>query len=382
MPFHRKIPRIFPLLALSLGAALAHGQTNLNNSSFEGITGAGTTPPGWSNCYGTPDVLPGVWDVTLAPFNGSTYVGLVTDYGGYQEAVGQPFTFTASVNYSFSLNLARSTMYSDGYGAGGRLNVWAGSANCGKSQLIWISPVATGTWQNHNFSFTPTANYTHITLEIEYPPGFDRSNVLIDNLRINCPSATTLTAAATGTLATQGSTWLLDQPLNLLTNIAVTGGVSVAQVKWAAEYQRDGQTAFTRVIDNPAGYRFETPGVVLLRPTYFCAGTRVNFAAPVQVTVNDGFKQKIDVNWPGAHDDIFVVCEVSVKRGSLVYFKGTTSGEGKFYVEGLKNGDQLIVKSTKIMKPYASATYNVTFSAEQATPVVINVSPNFGDAGL
>jgi hypothetical protein len=134
--------------------------------------------------------------------------------------------------------------------------------------------------------------------------------------------------------------------------------------------------------DQPGRFR-RLPGLLHGKPGKGAVQqTKAIFAAPLTITVSDGFKQKIDVNWPGAHDDIFVVCQVSVKRGGLVFFKGTTSGESKRYVEGLKNGDQLIVKSTKIMKPYASATYKVTFSAEQATPVVINLSPNFVDVGL
>ncbi len=380
MPFQPKIPRLFLLLAACLGVTLAYGQTNFNNPSLEGGPGAGVTPPGWSNCSGTPDVLPGVWGVTLPPFSGNSYVGLVTDAGGYKEAIGQPFAFTASVNYSFSLNLARSAVYSSGYGAGGRLNVWAGSASCGKVQLIWVSPVPTDAWQNHNFSFTPATNYTHVTFEIEFA-GAERSNVLFDNLRLNCSTTTAPTVAAAGTLASQGSVWQLDQALNLLTNVTVTGAPA-AEVKWTAEFQRNGQTQFTRVIGNPSGYRFEAPGTVVLRPTYFCGGNPVNFAAPLTITVNDGFNQKIDVDWPGAHIDIAVVCEVSVKRSGQIFFKGTTSNEGKLYVEGIRNGDQLVVKSTKLIKPYASATFSVTFSAEQATPVVINLSPNFVDAGL
>jgi hypothetical protein len=383
MPFHQKIPCLFLLLACCLATGLAHGQTNFNNASFEGSPGAGVTPPGWSNCYGTPDVLPGVWGVTLAPASGNTYIGLANTTSAYKEAVGQPFAFTAGVTYTFSINLARSTTYQDpAYNVGGRLNVWAGSASCAKAQLLWTSPVVTYGWQDHTFSFVPTTNYTHITLEGEYPGGTEQlCHVLADNLRINCSAPTAPTVAAAGTLASQGNVWQLDQAFNLLTNATVTG-VPASEVKWTAEFQRNGQTQFTRVIGNPSGYRFEAPGTVVLRPTYFCGGNPVNFAAPLTITVSDGFNQKIDVNWPGAHIDIAVVCEVSVKRSGQIYFKGTTSGEGKLYVEGIRNGDQLLVKSTKISRPYASAVYNVTFSAEQAAPVVINLSPNFVDAGL
>lgn len=252
------------------------------------------------------------------------------------------------------------------------------------AKLIWTSPIPTTNWQNFTFSFTPTINYSYIGLEVTYPGGTQqRSNVLIDNLRLNCPTttATTATVAAADTLARQGKVWELEQPLNLLTNATVTG-VPAAGVQWTAEYQRNGQTQFTRVISNPWGYRFEAPGTVVLRPTYFCGSDSVNFAAPLPITVNGGFNQKIDVNWPGTHIDIAVVCEVSVRRSGRTYFKGTTSSEGKLYVEGLRNGDQLLVKSTRVTRPYASATFNVTFSAEQATPVVINLAPNFVDAGL
>ncbi len=382
MLFHQKIPYLFRLLACCLGVNLAYGQTNFNNPSLEGTPGAAVAPRGWSICQQSPDVLPGVWNVTLPAFNGSTYVGLLTG-STIKESIGQPFAFAAGVSYSFSLNLARSPIYSDAsYGQAGRLNVWAGTSVCAKSQLIWQSPIPTDAWQNHSFTFAPTVNYSYIILEANYPAGTQQnSNVLIDNLQLNCSTTTAPTAAAAGTLAGQGNVWDLAQPFNLLTNATVTG-VPAAEVKWKAEYQRNGQTQFTRVIGNPSGYRFEAPGTVVLRPTYFCGGNPVNFAAPLTITVSDGFNQKIDVNWPDAHIDIVVVCEVSVKRTGGTYFKGTTSDEGKLYVEGLRNGDQLVVKSTRISKPYAAAIYNVTFSAEQATPVVINLTPNFKDAGL
>jgi hypothetical protein len=381
MPFQPKIPCLFLWLAACLGVTLAHGQTNFNNPSFEGTAGAGIAPRGWTVCANSPDVQPGFFGVTRPAADGNTYVGLLTTTGAYRESIGQPFAFTAGVTYAFSLNLARSATYS-GYGAAGRLNIWAGTANCAKSLLIWQSPVATDAWQTHTFNFVPGSDYTFIRLEAEYPGSAEQgSNVLVDNLQLSCGTTTAPTAAATGTLAAQANTWSMDQPLDLMTNIAVTG-VPAAEVKWAIDYRRNGQTVFTRVIDNPTGYRFETPGVVLIRPTYFCGGNPVNFAAPVRVTINGGFNQKIDVNWPGAHEDIFVVCEVLVKRGGQTYFKGTTSGEGKFYAEGLQNGDIILVKSTKIIKPYAYATFTVNFSAEQATPVVINLTPNFVDVGL
>jgi hypothetical protein len=47
--------------------------------------------------------------------------------------------------------------------------------------------------------------------------------------------------------------WQLEQPLNLLTNVRVSG-VPAAEVKWTAEYQRNGLTEFTRVIGNPTEY--------------------------------------------------------------------------------------------------------------------------------
>jgi hypothetical protein len=113
MPFSPKNTVPLPVAGLRLATGLAHGQTNFNNASFEGSPGAGVTPPGWSNCYGTPDVLPGVWGVTLAPASGNTYIGLANTTSAYKEAVGQPFAFTAGVTYTFSINLARSTTYQD-----------------------------------------------------------------------------------------------------------------------------------------------------------------------------------------------------------------------------------------------------------------------------
>jgi hypothetical protein len=121
---------------------------------------------------------------------------------------------------------------------------------------------------------------------------------------------------------------------------------------------------------------------VVLRPTYFCGGNPVNFAAPLTITVSDGFNQKIDVKLARGPHRHSVVCEVSVKRSGQIFFKGTTSDEGKTVrgrapqrrpAPGQVHPDHQALRLGGLQRHLFGRT---------SRAVVINLSPNFVDAGL
>ncbi len=381
-----KTRRMLGIWIACMLAATSYGQIN---GSFEGIPpntdGQNMAPPAWANCNNTPDVQPGTFGVTLPASDGRNFVGMVTDYDSWTESIGQAFTFASNQTYAFKIDLAYASQ--SGYccpRTAGRLNVWAGNGSCAKSQLIWTSPVATAAWTTYSFNYTPTQNFTHLILESNYPGASPTySNILLDNLRICNPAPA---IAPAGLLASRNKTWPVDEVINLKTNYTVTG-VSIDSVQWKVDYLLNGVTEFTRIIDNPAGYAFERGDTVIVRPAYFCGGAEIIVpvdgpARPTRIVVDDGFDQKIQAVWPKADENVMIVCEVSVLRGSKTYYKGRTGSNGKLYVQGIKSGDQLVLKSTKLTKPYCEGSFTVSFSGEQATPVSITLSPDFADLGL
>jgi len=386
-----KTRRMLGVWIACLLAANAYGQ-QFNNGSFEGPTGRGVIPPGWGNCStvsdGTPDALPGHFGVTLPASDGNTYLGLITSvnaFENYKEGVGQAYAFSSGATYTFSVDLAKAIGINlseyEARAPANQLKIWAGTGTCAESVLIWTSPLVSHTsWQKYTFSFTPTANFTYLKLQAH---STDYGHVLIDNLKI-CYSAAAI--SPTGLLATRNKTWPVDEPINFRTNYSLPG-VPIDSVQWKIDYLLNGVTEFTRIIDNPASYAFERGDTVIVRPAYFCGGSEIIIPVdgptrPTRIVVDDGFDQKIQAVWPKADENVMIVCEVSVLRGSKTYYKGRTGSNGKLYVQGIKSGDQLMLKSSKLTKPYCEGSFTVSFSSEQATPVSITLSPDFADLGL
>ena len=56
----------------------------LENASFEDEPQDATMPQRWHSCKrgSTPDILPGFWGVYLEPYDGDSYVGLITRQDG------------------------------------------------------------------------------------------------------------------------------------------------------------------------------------------------------------------------------------------------------------------------------------------------------------
>jgi len=160
----------------------------LQNPSFEGTPKDATAPPSWIGCEEgtTPDILPGPWGVLLPPFDGETFMGLITRNDGSWESVGQRLSqpMKRGECYSFSLQLARSTTY-ENYNMPIQLKIWGGTTSCNKKQLLGkSSAIEHATWKEYEFQFYPKADLHYIIFEAYYQDGVYleyRGNVLLDD---------------------------------------------------------------------------------------------------------------------------------------------------------------------------------------------------------
>ncbi len=170
----------------------------LENASFEDEPQDATMPQRWHSCKkgSTPDILPGFWGVYLEPFDGETYVGLITRPDGSYEVIGQKLVeqMKGKECYSFSVQLAHSKSYVN-YNIPIRLRIYGGKSFCEKSQLLCESESIKNTdWKKYDFTVFPKEDYDYIILEAYYAksifvpyPG----NILVDDFSIfkKCPRA-------------------------------------------------------------------------------------------------------------------------------------------------------------------------------------------------
>lgn len=161
---------------------------SLRNPSMEGEPLDATMPDAWHACQEgtTPDIGPGPWGIETEPYDGETYVGLITRPNGTWEAIGQRFSapLTAGECYSMSIVAAHADTYA-GYNNNGRLRVYIGSDKCGYDQLILdIKSLKHTDWKAYEMKFTPTSDAQYIILESFHPEGKRSSsgNILIDHI--------------------------------------------------------------------------------------------------------------------------------------------------------------------------------------------------------
>ena len=173
----------------------------LDNPSFEDYPQAAHTPQGWNDCgfpnESPPDVQPNAtFRVTKTASHGSTFLGLVVRDVNTWEAVGQRLKtpLLKGVNYTFSLDLARSELYESqsqvtkknvNYITPVIIRIWAGTGYCTKTEMLdETEPIASNNWKKYTFKFTPKAQHTHIMIEAFYkvPTLFPyNGNIIIDN---------------------------------------------------------------------------------------------------------------------------------------------------------------------------------------------------------
>ena len=173
----------------------------LDNSSFEDIPRHSREPRYWTDCgwpsESPPDVQPDLtFQVTKQPYEGNTYLGMVTRDNDTWESVGQLLNQPLQEGqcYEFSIKLARSLSYYSvsreknipaNYVAPVKLRIWAGFGMCDKREMLDESPLVVNTdWREFKFKFEPGGNYTHFILEAFYktPSLFPTNgNILLDD---------------------------------------------------------------------------------------------------------------------------------------------------------------------------------------------------------
>lgn len=180
----------------------------LSNPSFEGYQRAGEIggrmPSGWYDCgfvgETVPDVHPiagGAFEVTKAPKDGESYLGMVVRENDTWEAISQRLERPLEKDkcYEFSLSLARSLLYKSSnrlypdsvinYVTPVKLRIWGGHGYCNKEELLAESSlIINSRWLVFNFKFEPKSTYSHLMFEAFYktPTLFPyNGNVLLDN---------------------------------------------------------------------------------------------------------------------------------------------------------------------------------------------------------
>ena len=187
-----------------------YAQENLlTNPSFEGFPRQGKAPSGWKDCgfpnESPPDVQPNpdtnapFFEVTKAPFDGETYLGMVTRDNETWESVSQklispllPFkvyelkiTLTRSPKY---VSQSRTTYRKANYITPVVFRIWGGDGYCHDSELLATSgPIISTDWQTYYFPIIPSAPYEFIKLEVYYPPGTVspvNGHILLDDAKL------------------------------------------------------------------------------------------------------------------------------------------------------------------------------------------------------
>ena len=173
---------------------------DLRNPSFEDLSRCCKPPRGWEPCgkeeLNTPDVQPGWFNVYNEPFNGNTYMGMVTRDNDSWESVsqrlnrslkkGECYTFNLKASYGDALiSQSRVTNKDVKYNKPIKIRIWGGTGYCHKAELLGESPLIDHTyWKQYNFRFEPRKSHSFITIEAFYKTPTlvpYNGNVLIDD---------------------------------------------------------------------------------------------------------------------------------------------------------------------------------------------------------
>ena len=196
--------RLLATLCLLFAGVVLYGQQGmivLRNASFEDQPNHSQTPREWIDCgfpgESEPDIQPsGEFGVTMLPYDGGTYLGMVVRDNSTWERVSQRLSKPMAQGscYEFSIYLAKSPQYLSqsrttdervNYVRNAKLRIYGGKNPCDRQQLLAESElVGSYDWKRFTFTFAPDDNYTFITFEAFYktPNLFPyNGNILLDN---------------------------------------------------------------------------------------------------------------------------------------------------------------------------------------------------------
>jgi len=198
------------LLCVCLYCPLFAQDIPVTNPALDGTPQRDAAPAGWVG-MNTADIQPGIYGVRLAAAEGKSYVGL---HSGplYTEGISQQLNGVLRKDHIYSMyfDLAFTALYaySTCYG---NLAIFGGNAPGDTAELLWSTGefLHTG-WKRYNPLFSPSADYTYITLCAYNAGPCDKSDygiaVLVDNistfiyerLKLSFSTSTTCANANTG----------------------------------------------------------------------------------------------------------------------------------------------------------------------------------------
>ena len=201
MTFRQHICFFLGMLYFAAPSTAQEGYTiDLRNASFEDLSRCCKPPRGWAPCgkedLNTPDVQPGHFNVWNEPFNGNTYLGMVTRDNDSWESVsqrlnrslkrGECYTFSFKASYANNLiSQSRMTNKEVLYNKPIKIRIWGGTGYCHKAELLDETPLIDHTdWKQYNLRFEPRKSHSFITIEAFYKTPTlvpYNGNVLIDD---------------------------------------------------------------------------------------------------------------------------------------------------------------------------------------------------------
>ncbi|WP_421797061.1 OmpA family protein [Haliscomenobacter sp.] len=196
--------RLLAALCLLFAGVVLYAQQGtivLRNASFEDQPSHSKTPKEWIDCGFTgesePDIQPsGHFGVTMRPFDGFTYLGMVVRDNETWERVSQHLNkaLVQGNCYEFSIHMAKSPIYLSqsrlsekevNYNRSIKLRIYGGNTPCDRQQLLAESELVQDyDWKRFTFTLSPKDNFTFIVFEAFYqkPNLFPyNGNILLDN---------------------------------------------------------------------------------------------------------------------------------------------------------------------------------------------------------
>ena len=198
-------------------------QLTVLNPGLEGNPGdCFITPTPWANCmpftnfltggveFTTPDTQPGCYNITLAPSEGNSYIGLghipnynlINPYVGaeeWQEGFSQELSSPMIANgcpYIFTIDLANGLTADPWNGTDiattiGEIRIFGGFDFCLEEELLWSSgPIVNENWETYTVEFIPSDNYSHILFQaLKTEENALCAYLLVDNITpiVNAP---------------------------------------------------------------------------------------------------------------------------------------------------------------------------------------------------
>lgn len=211
---------LFSYFAILLGLLNSQAQNPifLVNPSFEDFPGYGRVPREWQNCTTAPEsppdthpIINGDYGVSQKPFDGQTYIGMVTRENGTTELVSQRLKHDLAPGkcYTFSIYICHSSRFQSATRTSAVpqsftqpvvLKVWGGESSCAKRELLAVSPAIQNTsWVKYDFQLNAKERLEYLTLEADYLPETKvayNGNLLLDNaspiVPVDCTTAAPL----------------------------------------------------------------------------------------------------------------------------------------------------------------------------------------------